>query len=90
MAAPPSSIPEFRSNPPAHQNLVCAEQGNSPQPLPTARQAEQAAERVPSAAEAEFVKAMQDYKASSGRMFPTWSEVLEVLKGLGYEKVESD
>ena len=29
---------------------------------------------------------MQDYKKKSGRMFPTWSEVLEVLRGLGYEK----
>jgi hypothetical protein len=41
-----------------------------------------------SVAEAEFLKAMQDYKLSSGRMFPTWSEVLEVLKSLGYEKIE--
>ena len=32
------------------------------------------------------MQAMQDYKQSSGRMFPTWSEVLEVLRGLGYEK----
>jgi hypothetical protein len=31
--------------------------------------------------------AMNHYKRSSGRMFPTWSEVLEVLRGLGYEKV---
>ena len=30
--------------------------------------------------------AIQDYKQQSGRMFPTWSEVLEVLRGLGYEK----
>jgi hypothetical protein len=30
---------------------------------------------------------MQEYKQSSGRMFPTWSEVLEVLRGLGYAKV---
>jgi hypothetical protein len=29
---------------------------------------------------------MQAYKQSSGRMFPTWSEVLEVLQGLGYQK----
>ena len=29
---------------------------------------------------------MHDYKQSSGRMFPTWSEVLEVLRDLGYEK----
>ncbi len=37
-------------------------------------------------AELEFMQAMQNYKASSGRMFPTWSEVLEVLRALGYEK----
>ncbi len=30
--------------------------------------------------------AMNDYKKRSGRMFPTWSEVLEVLRTLGYEK----
>jgi hypothetical protein len=40
-----------------------------------------------SPAEAEFMTAMQAYKQSSGRMFPTWSEVLEVLRSLGYEKV---
>ena len=37
-------------------------------------------------AEMEFMHAMHDYKQSSGRMFPTWSEVLEVLKALGYQK----
>jgi hypothetical protein len=35
----------------------------------------------------EFMMAMNDYKRRSGRMFPTWSELLEVLRGLGYEKV---
>jgi hypothetical protein len=39
-----------------------------------------------SEAEREFMEAMQDYKQRSGRMFPTWSEVLEVLRDLGYEK----
>jgi hypothetical protein len=43
-------------------------------------------ERDYAAAEVEFMLAMQEYKRSSGRMFPTWSEVLEVLQGLGYEK----
>jgi hypothetical protein len=43
-------------------------------------------ERDFSEAEREFLLAMQDYKQSSGRMFPTWSETLEVLKGLGYKK----
>jgi hypothetical protein len=37
-------------------------------------------------AEWEFMQAMQDYKQSSGRLFPTWSEVLEVVRQLGYEK----
>ncbi len=41
-----------------------------------------------SEAEREFMQAMHDYKLKSGRMFPTWSEVLEVLKALGYEKPE--
>ena len=42
-----------------------------------------------SKAEMEFMQAMAEYKQSSGRMFPTWSEVLEVLQDLGYEKIAS-
>jgi hypothetical protein len=42
-----------------------------------------------SQAEREFMQAMHDYKQRSGRMFPTWSEVLEVLRDLGYEKTGS-
>ena len=42
------------------------------------------------AAELELMQAMQAYKQSSGRMFPTWSEVLEVLRRLGYEKPPRD
>jgi hypothetical protein len=37
--------------------------------------------------EVEFMHALDAYKRASGRMFPTCSEVLEVLKGLGYQKV---
>lgn len=43
-------------------------------------------ERDYSVAEQEFMFAIQEYKAKSGRQFPTWSEVLEVLTSLGYEK----
>ena len=32
------------------------------------------------------MSAMDEYKRRSGRMFPTCSEVLEVIKSLGYEK----
>jgi hypothetical protein len=39
------------------------------------------------AAVEEFQQAMEQYKQSSGRMFPTWCEVLEVLEGLRYRKV---
>lgn len=37
--------------------------------------------------EVEFMNAMNAYKRTSGRMFPTCSEVLEVLRGLGYSKL---
>ena len=40
-------------------------------------------------AEVEFMHAMDLYKRASGRMFPTCSEVLEVLRNLGYEKKDS-
>jgi hypothetical protein len=36
--------------------------------------------------EIEFMQAMDEYKRSSGRMFPTCSEILEVIKGLGYAR----
>ena len=36
--------------------------------------------------EIEFMKAFDDYKRANGRMFPTCSEVLEVIHKLGYEK----
>jgi len=36
--------------------------------------------------EIEFMNALDNYKRRSGRMFPTCSEILEVLKSLGYEK----
>ncbi len=35
----------------------------------------------------DFMKAMDLYKRRSGRQFPTWSEVLEVIENLGYRKV---
>src|SRR6188472_2802686 len=37
--------------------------------------------------ETEFMKAMDRYKRENRRPFPTWSEVLEVLRALGYRRV---
>lgn len=44
-------------------------------------------ERDYSIDEVEFMNAMDDYKRKSGRMFPTCSEVLEVIRALGYVKL---
>jgi hypothetical protein len=34
----------------------------------------------------EFINAIDEYKRSHQRPFPTWSEVLEILKTLGYQR----
>ena len=44
-------------------------------------------ERDYSDLEIEFMQAMDEYKRASGRMFPTCSEILEVLMKMGYRKV---
>lgn len=37
--------------------------------------------------EVEFMNALDDYKRKNGRMFPTCSEVLEVVRSLGYVRL---
>jgi hypothetical protein len=34
----------------------------------------------------EFLMAINEYKRANARPFPTWTEVLEVIKALGYRK----
>jgi hypothetical protein len=46
-------------------------------------------ERDYSTEELEFMQALDAYKRSSGRMFPTCSEILEVIRGLGYVRMDS-
>ena len=41
-------------------------------------------ERDYDADEVEFMQALDHYKRTSGRMFPTCSEILEVVRSLGY------
>ena len=36
----------------------------------------------------EFVMAVETYKKVNRKLFPTWTEVLEVIEQLGYKKVE--
>lgn len=35
----------------------------------------------------EFLMAINEYKQKNSRPFPTWTEVLEIIKALGYRKV---
>ncbi|MBL7133206.1 MAG: hypothetical protein ISS78_03835 [Phycisphaerae bacterium] len=35
----------------------------------------------------DFLKAINEYKSVNKRPFPTWTEVLDVMKALGYRKV---
>ena len=39
--------------------------------------------------EMEFINAINAYKTKHSRPFPTWSEVLHVLKALGYRKADA-
>jgi hypothetical protein len=36
----------------------------------------------------EFVMAIETYKKVNKRMYPTWTEILEIVRQLGYKKVE--
>ncbi len=40
--------------------------------------------------EIDFMQALDAYKRSSGRMFPTCSEILEVVRDLGYVKLSDE
>jgi len=35
----------------------------------------------------DFLMAIDEYKRTNSRPFPTWTEVLEVIKAIGYRKV---
>ncbi|MHC4157323.1 MAG: hypothetical protein ACYST6_20760 [Planctomycetota bacterium] len=35
----------------------------------------------------EFLMAIEEYKRKNAKPFPTWTEVLEVIRALGYRKV---
>ncbi len=46
-------------------------------------------ERDYSMDEIEFMQAMDSYKRKNGRMFPTCSEILEVIRDLGYVRMSA-
>jgi hypothetical protein len=40
--------------------------------------------------ELEFMQALDAYKRANGRMFPTCSEILEVIRSMGYVRLPKD
>ena len=70
-------------------------------PIPVERRAQDRREKVqrrrqidPTTCEREyndeeilFMQALESYKRANGRMFPTCSEILEVVRGLGYVRI---
>jgi hypothetical protein len=72
-----------------HQTPVAVERRNVERRAKVSRRRQidpTTCERDYSCDEIEFMNAMDEYKRRSGRMFPTCSEVLEVIRGLGYQK----
>jgi hypothetical protein len=47
-------------------------------------------ERDYSGDEIEFMQAMDAYKRAAGRMFPTCSEILEVIRSIGYVRLNDE
>lgn len=39
--------------------------------------------------EVEFINAINDYKSKFGRPFPTWSEILHILRTMGYIRADA-
>ena len=39
--------------------------------------------------EVEFMNALAEFKRASGRVFPSCTEILDILRKLGYEKVKA-
>ena len=40
-----------------------------------------------SSEELQFIKAIEKYKQENGKLFLSWTEVLKILKDLGYRKM---
>jgi hypothetical protein len=67
-----------------------ADKGQSDQPEASAKKKNTLRPDEMSAEVIEFITAIDDYKRIYQRPFPSWSEVLDIVKNLGYEKPNED
>jgi len=82
--------PERRSGRDRRENVVDRRLGLDRQRGPGRRLSDQrksAEEGQMSDEQFEFLMAIDEYKKQNARPFPTWTEVLELIKALGYRKV---
>lgn len=68
----------------SQQESVPSEPASAPKKLRRRHIDPTTCERDYTIQEREFMLALDDYKRASGRMFPTCSEILEVIRNLGY------
>ena len=83
-------FPEHRSGADRRQSVVDRRLGLDRRRGPGRRLTDErkAAERGQMSDEQfEFLMAIDEYKRKNARPFPTWTEVLEVIKALGYRRV---
>lgn len=75
--------------PSSHRTVLRTDAGDRAAVRPTRRRMidPTTCDRDYSQDELEFMQAIESYKRRSGRMFPTCSELLEVVRSLGYERV---
>ena len=81
---------ERRSGRERRQNVVDRRLGLDRRRGPGRRRSEErkaAEEGQMSDEQFEFVMAIDEYKRANARPFPTWTEVLDVIKALGYRRV---
>lgn len=76
------------------RNIKAALSSNASTPVTERRKVKRRRQIDPTTCEREysdqeiaFMQAMDEYKRASGRMFPTCSEILEVLMNMGYRQV---
>jgi hypothetical protein len=84
------NFPERRTNQDRRQSVVDRRLGLDRRRGPGRRLTEErksAEQGQMSDEQFEFLMAIDEYKRQNTRPFPTWTEVLEVIKALGYRKV---
>ena len=63
--------------------------GSGASPRPEAKEKPIVLESL-SSDELQFIKAIEKYKAENNKTFLSWTEVLKILKGLGYRRSEKN